>query len=70
MTNDAVLSNLNVTTNFGSIDNAFLVDVDIITNLHLDVLELLLDHHVAWSNNTFFADYCENANFYLCKIPS
>lgn len=68
--NDTVLGNHDIAANLESIDNAFLVNVHIVTDGHAHVLQTTIMLCVGWSDDTLFTNDSMQADLNLGKVTS
>lgn len=67
---NAILAYLDVVANFLGAYNAVLVDINVITDVHLGVLEAPLMFYSARSQYALFPNIAIKAHSNLCKITS
>jgi len=57
MANNTILANLHTVSNFKCANDCVFVDVNIVTDGHLDIFESTLILLIGWSDNTLFSYY-------------
>ena len=70
MSNNTILSNLYIVSNFQGTYDTVLVNVHVVTDAHFYVLETSLCLLIWWANNTFFSNDNVLTYGYLCEITS